>query len=218
VRLWHSCPAPIGQSRGHLALPLHSGAAKITALRARVWVRPGGNSMTSLRAACRRIFWQWRERLRWRRVEKVSHTVAKEFGVPEDVMTRILRQTQADLHALAATDPDADASPALNKALDELTRYGFYDSVPLHDVLMLRWIHQLEEPHLTIFQLFKEGKRHGEIAALMSMDIASVRDSLVKTYADLSRKMGHIGRADASELDAQPMEETRETERHSAHV
>jgi hypothetical protein len=47
----------------------------------------------------------------------------------------------------------------------------------------------LPERDLNILRLFKQGKKHREIAELMGTDVESIRRSLVKTYTDLRMRM-----------------------------
>lgn len=142
--------------------------------------------MTSLR----RVIRHWLQRVGRRRdqTDAVSRSLAHDLGVPTDVVSRILDQTAADLRNLAAIDEASDARPIINKAIDELAKYG-YQSRPLEEEMMERCLAELAEYDLTILRHFKQGKKHREIAALMETDVESVRRSLVKTYADLRMKM-----------------------------
>jgi DNA-directed RNA polymerase specialized sigma subunit len=140
--------------------------------------------------ALRRVIRHWLERVGWRRghASAVSQSLAHDLGVPPDVVSRVLAQTTADLRQLAAVDEASDARPIINKAIDELAKYG-YHSRPHEEALMERCLEELPEDDLTILRHFKQGKKHREIAALMGTDVEAVRRSLVKTYADLRMKM-----------------------------
>jgi len=140
--------------------------------------------------ALRRVLRDWLERVGWRQDEAsaVSRSLAHDLGVPPDVVSRVLQQTTADLRDLAAVDDASDARPIINKAIDELSKYG-YHSRPHEEALMERCLEALPERDFAILKHFKQGRKHREIAALMGTDIESVRRSLVKTYADLRMKM-----------------------------
>jgi DNA-directed RNA polymerase specialized sigma subunit len=140
--------------------------------------------------ALRRVLRDWLERVKLRRGQStaVSRSLAQDLGVPPHVVSRILEQTAADLRQLAAVDDASDARPIINKAIDELAKYG-YHSRPCEEAMMERCLEELPERDLTILRHFKQGKKHHEIAELMGTDVPSVRRSLVKTYADLRMRM-----------------------------
>jgi DNA-directed RNA polymerase specialized sigma subunit len=140
--------------------------------------------------ALRHVIRDWLERVGWRRnnASAVSRSLAHDLGVPAEVVSRVLEQTAADLRQLAAVDDASDARPIINKAIDELAKYG-YHSRPCEEAMMERCLEELPERDLTILRHFKQGKKHRDIAALMGTDVESVRRSLVKTYADLRMKM-----------------------------
>ena len=140
--------------------------------------------------ALRRVIRDWLERVGRRRgqTEAVSRSLAQDLGVPHDVVNRVLEQTAAELRELAAVDEASDARPIINKAMDELAKHG-YHSRPYEEAIMERCLEQLPERDLNILRLFKQGKKHREIAELMGTDVESIRRSLVKTYTDLRMKM-----------------------------
>lgn len=140
--------------------------------------------------ALQRVIRHWLERVGWRRAQAsaVSLSLAQDLGVPSEVVSRVLEQTTADLRQLAAIDEASDARPIINKAIDELAKYG-YHSRPHEEALMERCLDELPERDFTILRHFKQGKKHREIAALLGTDVESVRRSLVKTYADLRMKL-----------------------------
>lgn len=140
--------------------------------------------------ALRRVLRDWLQRVGLRRgpTSAVSRSLAQDLGVPPEVVSRVLEQTAADLRQLAAIDDASDARPIINKAIDELAKYG-YHSRPCEEALMERCLEELPERDLTILRHFKQGKKHREIAELMGTDVQSVRRSLVKTYADLRMRM-----------------------------
>ena len=140
--------------------------------------------------ALRRVLLDWWHWVSWRRghTTAVSRSLAHDLGVPTDVVSRILDQTAADLRRLAALDEASDPRPVINRAIDELAKYG-YHAHPSEKALMERCLSELPERDLTILRHFKQGKKHREIAALMGTDVDSVRRSLVKTYTDLRMKM-----------------------------
>lgn len=144
--------------------------------------------------ALRRVIRDWLQRVGWGRsdTDAVSRNLAHDLGAPPDVVSRILDQTAADLRELAAIDEASDARPIINKAIDELSKYG-YHSRPLEEAMMERCLDELPERDLSILRHFKQGKKHREIAALLGTDVHSVRRSLVKTYADLRMKMMTFG-------------------------
>src|SRR5688572_30108468 len=98
--------------------------------------------MTALRRAIR----DWLERVGWRRAHAatVSRSLAHDLGVPPEVVSRVLEQTAADLRQLAAVDEASDARPIINKAIDELAKYG-YHSRPHEEALMERCLEQLSD-------------------------------------------------------------------------
>jgi DNA-directed RNA polymerase specialized sigma subunit len=157
----------------------------------------------------RRVLRDWLEWVGWRRAQTraVSRNLAQDLGVPPEVVSRVLEQTAADLRQLAAIDDASDARPIINKAIDELAKYG-YHSRPCEEAMMERCLEELPERDLSILRHFKQGKKHREIAELMGTDVESVRRSLVKTYADLRMKMrsfedsGGNGLDSASQADA----------------
>src|SRR5687767_10164835 len=140
--------------------------------------------------ALRRVIRDWLERVGRRRgqTEAVSRSLAQDLGVPHDVVNRVLEQTAAELRELAAIDEASDARPIINKAMDELAKYG-YQARPYEEAIMERCLEQLPERDLNILRLFKQGKKHREIAELMGTDVESIRRSLVKTYTDLRMRM-----------------------------
>ena len=144
--------------------------------------------------ALRRVLLDWWHWVSWRRghTTAVSRSLAHDLGVPTDVVSRILDQTAADLRRLATLDEASDPRPVINRAIDELAKYG-YRSHPTEEALMERCLEELPERDLTILRHFKQGKKHREIAALMGTDVDSVRRSLVKTYTDLRMKMMNGG-------------------------
>jgi DNA-directed RNA polymerase specialized sigma subunit len=141
-------------------------------------------------SALRRVLRDWLERVGWRREQTsaVSRSLAQDLGAPPEVVSRVLEQTAADLRQLAEVDDASDARPIINKAIDELAKYG-YHSRPCEEAMMERCLEQLPERDLTILRYFKQGKKHREIAELLGTDVDSVRRSLVKTYADLRMRM-----------------------------
>jgi DNA-directed RNA polymerase specialized sigma subunit len=154
--------------------------------------------------ALRHVIREWLERVGWRRkhASAVSRSLAQDLGVPPDVVSRVLEQTAADLRQLAAVDDSSDARPIINKAIDELAKYG-HQSRPCEEAMMERCLEQLPERDLTILRHFKQGKKHREIAALIGTDVESVRRSLVKTYADLRMKMrSHEGGGNTLESES----------------
>lgn len=140
--------------------------------------------------ALRRVIRDWLQRVGWRRgqTDAVSKSLAQDLGVPHDVVNRVLEQTAAELRQLASVDDASDARPVLNKALDELAKYGYHPR-PYEEAMMERCLNELPEREFNILRLFKQGKKHREIAELMGTDVDSIRRSLVKTYTDLRMKM-----------------------------
>ena len=124
--------------------------------------------MTALRRALR----AWLERVGWRlgHTGTVSRSLAQDLGVPPDVVNRVLEQTAADLRQLAAIDEASDARPIINKAIDELAKYG-YHSRPCEEAMMERCLEELPDRDFTILRHFKQGKKHREIAELMGTDV-----------------------------------------------
>jgi DNA-binding NarL/FixJ family response regulator len=151
-----------------------------------------------------RLLQDWWAQRSWRRRvtadEAVSRSLAHDLGVPPDVINRVLEQTAADLRHLAAIDEASDARPIINKAVDELAKYG-HPWWPFEEALMERCLEELPERDLTMLSHLKQGKQHREIAELMGTDLASVRRSLVNTYADLRLKTaGFTDRPESTQL------------------
>lgn len=160
--------------------------------------------MTSLRRAIQ----DWLYKVGWRRDESsaISRSLAQDLGVPAEVVSRVLKQTTADLRELAAVDDASDARHIINKAIDELAKHGC-GSRPSEEAMMERCLEELPERDLTILRHFKQGKKHREIAELIGADVETVRRSLVKTYADLRMKMmshDHAGDTFTNDTDASP--------------
>lgn len=151
---------------------------------------------------------EWTEKLRrhQRNIATVSHSLALDIGVPPEAVDRILRQAMVELRDLADEDEAADAWPVINKAINELDKYG-YHSRPSEEAIMERYLDELPERDFNILRHFKQGKKHREIAALMGTDAESVRRSLVKTYADLRMKMTNSGGGGDGEPIAPPQSE-----------
>ncbi|MBM0105391.1 response regulator transcription factor [Steroidobacter sp. S1-65] len=140
--------------------------------------------MKSLRRAIRHFF----ERIGWRSAPP-SKPVAPEVSSPPDLVSSILDRTATDLRQLATSgEQEFDARLIIERAVRELSQLG-YQSPPFEEQLMDRYLATLPKPDHDILCLFKEGKKHNEIAALMNTDLRSVRASLIKTYADLRMNM-----------------------------
>ncbi len=54
---------------------------------------------------------------------------------------------------------------------------------------MERYLQELPEHDYQILRHFKLGKKHSEIAELLTISVEEVRSSLVKTYAELRMRM-----------------------------
>jgi hypothetical protein len=150
-----------------------------------------GQAMTTLRRVIRQCLNKiGLRKTAWggRATRATSRNLAQDLGLPPDVVSRVLDQAAADLRNLAAKGDAADARPVINKAVNELAKFGFR-SQPFDTAAMDRCLKQLAQPDLAILRHFKEGMKHTEIAALMGTDVESVRRSLVRTYADLRIKM-----------------------------
>lgn len=117
-----------------------------------------------------------------------SRNLALDLGLPVEVVSRVLDQAAADLRNLGAMDDAADPRPVVNKAVDELAKFGFH-SQPFDAAALDRCLQELAEPDLDILRHFKQGMKQAEIAALMGTDVETVRRSLVRTYAGLRIKM-----------------------------
>jgi DNA-directed RNA polymerase specialized sigma subunit len=118
-----------------------------------------------------------------------SARLAEDLGLPNSEVSRILDQTAADLRKLSAVESDdVDARPIIDRAVNELSKLGFH-SRPFEEATMERYLQELPDRDYEILRHFKLGKKHSEIAELMSVNVEEVRGSLVKTYADLRIRM-----------------------------
>ena len=143
--------------------------------------------MRSLRRAMRQVL----ERMGWPQAAEsvASARLAKDLGLPNDAVSRILDRTAADLRRLSAVESDdVDARPIIDRAVSDLSKLGF-QSRPFEEAAMERYLRELPDDDYQILLHFKAGKKHGEIAALMNTNVEAVRSSLVKTYADLRIRM-----------------------------
>lgn len=123
-----------------------------------------------------------------RATRATSRNLAQDLGLPPELVSRVLDQAAADLRNLAVNGDAADARPVINKAVNELAKFGLR-SQPFDTAAMDRCLKQLAGPDLAILRHFKDGMKHAEIAALMGTDVESIRRSLVRTYADLRTRM-----------------------------
>jgi DNA-directed RNA polymerase specialized sigma subunit len=118
-----------------------------------------------------------------------SARLTRNLGQPSDAVSRILDRTADDLRKLSVDESDdVDARPIIDRAVNELSKLGF-QSRPFEEATMERYLRELPERDYQILRYFKLGKKHSEIAALMDTNVDAVRDSLVKTYADLRIRM-----------------------------
>lgn len=143
--------------------------------------------MRSLRRAMRQAL----ERMGWPQAAEsvASARLARDLGLPNDAVSRILDRTAADLRRLSAVDSDdVDARPIIDRAVNDLSKLGF-QSRPFEEAAMERYLRELPDHDYQILLHFKAGKKHSEIAALMNTNVEAVRSSLVKTYADLRIRM-----------------------------
>ncbi|MBL8268577.1 hypothetical protein [Steroidobacter sp.] len=139
--------------------------------------------ITSLRRAIR----HWLDRIGWPRNAQAmaGAKLAHDLGLPSDSVSRILDRTAADLRKLSSADADViDARPIIDRAVRELSKLGFHVR-PVEEAAIEHYLQELPDRDYQILRYFKEGKKHNEIAELMSTNVDAVRRSLVKTYADL---------------------------------
>lgn len=119
----------------------------------------------------------------------VSASLAQDLGMPQNEVSRILDRTAADLRKLSETEShDPDARPIIDRAVSELGSLGF-QARPFEEAAMDRYLRELPERDFQILENFKLGKKHSEIAELLNTDVEDIRNSLVKTYADLRMAM-----------------------------
>ncbi len=170
--------------------------------------------MKSLRRAIRHLL----ERIGWL---QAAPDASKPSRAPKsvdaaDAVSSILDRTAADLRKLSLSgDDNLDASPIIERAVQELGQLGFR-SPPFNDQIMDRYLAGLPELDYKILCLFKDGKKHNEIADQMHVSIDTVRFSLIRTYSEL--RMTMIGSSDdgggmpsqppAPDKSTQPMKRT----------
>lgn len=150
--------------------------------------------MRSLRRAIR----HWLDRIGWPRdaQQAASDQLAEDLGLPIDMVSGILDRTAADLRKLSGAEADSiDARPIIDRAVHDLSKLGFH-SRPFEAAIMEQYLQQLPNRDYEILRYFKQGRKHSEIAGLMGMNVESVRDSLVKTYAELRLRMINPGGGD----------------------
>jgi DNA-directed RNA polymerase sigma subunit (sigma70/sigma32) len=143
--------------------------------------------MRSLRRAMRQML----ERMGWPQAAEsaASARLARDLGLPGDAVSRILDRTAAELRKLSAGESDdVDARPIIDRAVNDLSKLGF-QSRPFEEAAMERYLQELPDKDYQILRHFKDGKKHSEIAALMDTNVEAVRNSLVKTYAELRIRM-----------------------------
>ena len=139
----------------------------------------------------RRVIRNWLCRLGWRPAARAvaSERLAQDLGLPTNAVSDILDSTVAELRKLADKDGDnLDARPIIDRAVQQLGRLGF-NSPPLEEAIMDRYLRELPERDYQILRYFKQGRKHREIAELLGTNLDSVRCSLVRTYADLRIRM-----------------------------
>lgn len=126
-------------------------------------------------------------------VQSTQNTkLARELGLPADEVRRVLERTAADLRKLASADLDTvDAPEVIERAIHQLSKLE-YQSRAIEEAAIERYVQALPERDFQILRHFKRGKKHAEIAALMDTNVESVRNSLVKTYAELRIQMMNL--------------------------
>lgn len=142
--------------------------------------------MSTLRRAIR----YWLHRAGWRHdaTTAAGISLARDLGLPPDAVSRILDQTAAELRELSEQDEAGDARPIINKAIEEIAKFGYHPR-PCDEEVLDQFLDELAEPDISILRHFKQGMKHRQIADLMGTDVDSVRRSLVKTYSDLRMRM-----------------------------
>lgn len=139
----------------------------------------------------RRVIRHWLSRMGWPRdaQTEASEKLARDLRLPSDMVSSILDRTAADLRKLSREDAgNLDARPIIDRAVNDLSKLGFH-SRPVEESIMDRYLDELPDTDYQILRCFKQGMRHLEIADLLNMSVDEVRDSLVKTYADLRMRM-----------------------------
>jgi DNA-directed RNA polymerase specialized sigma subunit len=158
--------------------------------------------LRSLRRAIR----DWMERMGWPRGTQsvASEKLAQDLGLPADKVSSILDRTAADLRKMSSADTDnIDARPIIDRAVHELAKLGFH-SRPFEEAIMERYLQELPDRDYEILRLFKQGKRHSEIAELLGTNVDSVRSSLVKTYSELRIRIVSPGDGDGGGMPTAP--------------
>lgn len=110
--------------------------------------------------------------------------LAQELRVPIEVIGRVLDEVNAELQNLGDKDDSGDPRSIIDRANAELAKHR----APMRtdeERILLRRVQELPARDYQILYLAKQGKKHRQIAALMKMDLHSVRVSLASVYARL---------------------------------
>ncbi len=102
---------------------------------------------------------------------------------------------------------EMDARPILDRTVRQVS--ALHSTKPAHqDALVTRYLRNLTETDYQILRLHKLNMKHRQIAKIMSMDVDSVRRSLMHTYSELSMRMYH-GSGDDGNGEPAPLEYRR---------
>lgn len=107
----------------------------------------------------------------WRELDRASDLEGADSGEA----SRIL-----DL-AAAADSPGR----AVTVVTSELAKLGIDVTLPSDDDALVRLLHAIPEPDLTILCQYQHGMTTRQIAEVLDTDLESVRRSLARTYVDL---------------------------------
>jgi len=158
-----------------------------------IWARTVVLTVAAGSAAAGIWFATWRSRRATLAI--TSTALVRDLHQPLGTVNSILTRTTRDLRKLSTLSAHVDARPIINRAVQELSRIE-RPSTAMEIAIMEHYLSELSDQDYEVLRLFKLGKKHSEIASLMSMNVESVRSSLVSTYSELRMRLMGCGGGD----------------------